>query len=55
VVEIGGAALAMGSVTAVKPVGVYAMIDDGELDWKVIAIAANDPKAGGPPAAPYLI
>jgi inorganic pyrophosphatase len=45
VVEIGSAALEMGSVTPVKPVGVYAMIDDGELDWKVIAISANDPKA----------
>jgi len=45
VVEIGSVALAMGSVTPVKPVGVYAMIDDGELDWKVIAIAASDPKA----------
>lgn len=29
----------------VKPLGVYAMIDDGELDWKVIAIEVNDPKA----------
>jgi inorganic pyrophosphatase len=29
----------------VKALGVYAMIDDGELDWKVIAIAASDPKA----------
>lgn len=29
----------------VKPLGVYAMIDDGELDWKVIAIDENDPKA----------
>jgi len=45
VVEIGSTTLAMGSVTAVKPVGVYAMIDDGELDWKVIAISMNDPKA----------
>ena len=45
VVEIGSAALATGSVTAVKALGVYAMIDDGELDWKVIAIAASDPKA----------
>jgi hypothetical protein len=25
----------MGSVTPVKPLGVLAMIDDGELDWKV--------------------
>ena len=29
----------------VKPLGVLAMIDDGELDWKVIAIDVNDPKA----------
>lgn len=46
VVEIGAAALPMGSISPVKPVGVYAMIDDGELDWKVIAISAADPKAG---------
>uniref|UniRef100_A0A7R9TQC2 inorganic diphosphatase n=1 Tax=Micromonas pusilla TaxID=38833 RepID=A0A7R9TQC2_MICPS len=45
VVEIGSAQREMGSVVPVKPVGVYAMIDDGELDWKVIAIAADDPKA----------
>jgi inorganic pyrophosphatase len=45
VVEIGSGALAMGSVTPVKCVGIYAMIDDGELDWKVIAISVNDPKA----------
>merc|ERR1719231_1396184 len=45
VVEIGSKTLEMGSITPVKPVGVYAMIDDGELDWKVVAIAANDPKA----------
>jgi inorganic pyrophosphatase len=35
VVEIGSAALACGSITPVKPLGVLAMIDDGELDWKV--------------------
>jgi len=29
----------------VKPLGVLAMIDDGELDWKIIAIDVNDPKA----------
>lgn len=28
-----------------KPLGVYAMIDDGELDWKVVAIRADDPLA----------
>jgi inorganic pyrophosphatase len=39
VVEIGTQALAVGSVTKVKPLGVLAMIDDGELDWKVCARA----------------
>lgn len=42
VVEIGSKALAMGTVAEVKPLGVIAMIDDGELDWKVIAIATDD-------------
>ncbi|KAG7337967.1 inorganic diphosphatase [Nitzschia inconspicua] len=45
VVEIGSAALPMGSVKEVKPLGVLAMIDDGELDWKVLAIATDDPLA----------
>jgi len=45
VVEIGSEALAQGTVTAVKPLGVLAMIDDGELDWKLIAIASSDPLA----------
>ena len=43
VVEIGGRALRMGSVTAVKPLGVLAMLDDGELDWKLLAIGVDDP------------
>ncbi|KAJ1632134.1 inorganic pyrophosphatase [Pavlovales sp. CCMP2436] len=45
VVEIGSKRLEMGSITPVKAIGVLSMIDDGELDWKVIAIAANDPMA----------
>lgn len=45
VVEIGSSQLKMGGVYRVKPLGVYAMIDDGELDWKVIAINSADPKA----------
>mmetsp|Transcript_14516 Transcript_14516/g.17657 ORF Transcript_14516/g.17657 Transcript_14516/m.17657 type:complete len:333 (-) Transcript_14516:68-1066(-) len=45
VVEIGSKALDMGSVTEVKPLGVLAMIDDGELDWKVLAVAVDDPLA----------
>ncbi len=34
VVEIGSRQLEQGGVYPVKPLGVYAMIDDGELDWK---------------------
>jgi len=45
VVEIGSKALGMGTVTEVKALGVLAMIDDGELDWKVIAVATDDPLA----------
>lgn len=45
VVEIGTNVLSLGTVEMVKPLGVFAMIDDGELDWKVIAISVNDPLA----------
>ena len=45
VVEIGGSALDMGSVKEVKPLSVMAMIDDGELDWKVVAVAVDNPLA----------
>merc|ERR1719310_1407450 len=45
VVEIGAASQEMGAVVPVKPLGVLSMIDDGELDWKVIAISASDEHA----------
>merc|ERR1712085_221452 len=45
VVEIGSASIAQGTIEPVKVLGVLAMIDDGELDWKVIAIRAADPLA----------
>jgi len=45
VVEIGTKVLPTGSVLKVKVLGVLAMIDDGELDWKVIAINSDDPMA----------
>jgi inorganic pyrophosphatase len=44
VVELGSTR-EMGSVHAVKPLGVLAMIDEGEIDWKMIAIAKDDPLA----------
>merc|ERR1711907_352483 len=45
VVEIGSASLEMGSFTPVKVLGCLSMIDDGELDWKVIAISSADEHA----------
>jgi len=45
VVEIGTQALAMGSVTQVKVLGALALIDSGELDWKVIALSSTDEMA----------
>jgi inorganic pyrophosphatase len=42
VVEIGSEAIPMGTVAEVKVLGILAMIDDGELDWKVIAIQTGD-------------
>jgi len=46
VVEIGSKALAQGAVEPVKVLGVLAMIDEGEIDWKLIAISKNDPLFG---------
>ena len=42
-IEIGGAVHSRGSVIQVKVLGVLAMIDDGETDWKVFCIDVNDP------------
>lgn len=42
VCEIGMLQLPTGSVTSVKVLGVLAMVDDGETDWKVIAISSAD-------------
>merc|ERR1712238_538711 len=43
--EIGASSQEMGAIVPVKPLGVLSMIDDGELDWKVIAIAGSDEHA----------
>lgn len=45
VVEIGSEQLESGKVYKVKILGAYAMIDEGELDWKMIAIRVDDPMA----------
>jgi len=43
--EIGTAVGVRGEVKQVKPLGVMALIDEGETDWKVIVIDVNDPRA----------
>lgn len=45
VVEIGEKQRKIGEILKVKPLGALAMIDEGELDWKIIAISLDDPKA----------
>lgn len=44
-VEIGMRQMRVGAVTAVKVLGILGMIDDDQMDWKVIIIAVDDPVA----------
>lgn len=43
--EIGSSIMHTGDVKTVKILGSLALIDDGELDWKIIAINVEDPIA----------
>ncbi|CAL9244841.1 unnamed protein product [Arabidopsis halleri] len=45
VVEIGESQRKIGEVLKVKPLAALAMIDEGELDWKIVAVSLDDPKA----------
>lgn len=45
VCEIGSAVLPTGTVREVKVLGSLALVDDGELDWKVIVVDVSDPLA----------
>ncbi|KAF0884137.1 IPYR2 pyrophosphatase, partial [Crocuta crocuta] len=45
VCEIGSKVLSRGEVIRVKILGILALIDQGETDWKIIAINVNDPEA----------
>jgi inorganic pyrophosphatase len=45
VIEIGMKQIKCGEVYNVKVLGALGMIDDGEMDWKVICISCNDPCA----------
>lgn len=42
VCEIGASRLATGTVKRVKILGSIALVDDGELDWKVIVVSVDD-------------
>ena len=44
-VEFGYRAMHTGAVAPVKVLGVLAMIDDGETDWKLLVLRADDPLA----------
>ena len=43
--DIGARQLRTGEIVAVKVLGVLALIDDGETDWKVLAICISDAMA----------
>ncbi|XP_062022243.1 soluble inorganic pyrophosphatase 6, chloroplastic [Rosa rugosa] len=45
VVEIGESRRKVGEILKVKPLAALAMIDEGELDWKIVAISLDDPKS----------
>uniref|UniRef100_A0A8C5YJ70 Inorganic pyrophosphatase n=1 Tax=Microcebus murinus TaxID=30608 RepID=A0A8C5YJ70_MICMU len=45
VCEIGSKVLSRGEVIHVKILGILGLIDEGETDWKLIAINVNDPEA----------
>lgn len=43
--EIGERTGKIGEILKVKPLAALAMIDEGELDWKIVAISLDDPRA----------
>jgi inorganic pyrophosphatase len=45
VVELSDDALPLGAVVPVRVVGALGLIDEGELDWKLLAIANDHPLA----------
>lgn len=45
VVDLSSARLTRGAVVQVKIVGALGLIDENELDWKLLAISLDDPKA----------
>ena len=46
VIEVGTGPLSMASIVPVKVLGSYALIDEGEIDHKIIAVRVDDSKLG---------
>lgn len=44
-VEIGATQIRVGAISAVKVLGLLALIDDGETDFKLLAVSISDPMA----------
>lgn len=42
VVDVGRKTLKVGDVVAMKPVGALALIDQKEIDWKILAVSPDD-------------
>jgi inorganic pyrophosphatase len=42
---MGFASLPIGSVSAVRVLGVLGLVDGGEMDWKVLVLRTSDPLA----------
>lgn len=45
VIEIGTKTPKRGAILTVKPLGCFALVNQGKTDWKIIALDVNDPKA----------
>ncbi len=45
VVDISNTTSTRGQIKEVKVLGTYAMIDEGETDWKIVVIDVKDPLA----------
>ncbi|NWQ72962.1 IPYR2 pyrophosphatase, partial [Columbina picui] len=45
VCEIGSKIRSSGEIVQVKVLGILALVDEGETDWKIIAISVDDPEA----------
>lgn len=45
VVEVGDTPLTLGQVIPVRVLGSLALVDQGEVDWKILAIRADDPRS----------